>query len=138
GYSGVLPLQPASGVDEGAVLFRESRTRQAVDDCVDVFHIVFGDSGSSPEFAGLVREDFAYHEPIGFLQSRDILFGAWTDRHTVHSEGEQTFDLSVVHSIPHLYPRVAAIDFGKIVESEVILFFGRIAAHSLQKRNHSL
>src|SRR6185503_7250560 len=123
-HRGVLPLKPASRVYERAILFGESRARQPIDGRVDVLHLVFRYSGSLPEFAGLIREDFAHNQPIRFLERVDVLFGAWTNRYAVHAEREQAFDLAVVHSIPHLDPGIPAIYFRQVMRPEIVFLPG--------------
>ena len=131
----VLPLQPARGVHERAVFFREACSRQAVHGGVDLLHVVRGDAGGAPEFAGLVGINFANHQPVGFFQGVDILIRIGADHDAVHAEGEDAFDLALVHVIPDIHPGMIAVDLRQIVEGPVVFFGGRWSVHRFQKRD---
>ena len=130
---GVLPLQPARGVDECAVFLRKARARQTIDSGLDSLHFVLRDSGRLPELAGLVRIDFADDQPIRFLQRFDVFVRVGTDGHAIHAEGEETLDAAAVHVVPDVRPGIIAVHFWQIVEGPVILFGGRVPIHGLHK-----
>src|SRR5205085_7578110 len=99
---------------ERAVLLGKARTGQAINRRRDLRHLVFRDARRTPELARLVRVEFTDDEPIGALQSVYVLARVRADHHAVHAEGEETFDLALIHVVPQLRPRVFAINLGQV------------------------
>ena len=108
----IFPLQPARGIDEGAVFFGKARAWQAVDRGLDLLHLALRDARRLPEFAGFVGVNFSDHQPIGFLQGFDILVRIGANGHAVHAEREQPLDVAAVHVVPDVGPGVVAVDLG--------------------------
>ena len=101
---GIFPGDPARRVGHAAVFFGKARAGQAIDRGVDLLLFFGCNSRRSPEFAGLIRINFAHHQPVGLLQCIDVLVRVRTDHYAVHSEGQHALDLAVVHVVPDVGP----------------------------------
>ena len=101
-------------------------------------HVLRGDAGRFPELAGLVRIDFADHQPVGLLQGVDILLRVRTDGDSVHAEREHALDGAAVHVVPDFGPGVLAFELRQIVERPVVLLPRGVAVERLEQRDGEL
>ena len=134
----VLPLQPARRVHERSILLRESGARQAVDGRLNLVHLLGSRARRAPELAGFIGINLPHHEPVRLFQRLDVLPRVRSDLYSVHAEGEHPFHAALVHVVPNLGPRVAAIDLRQIVECPVFLLLRRVSVQRLEERHHEL
>jgi hypothetical protein len=142
----VLPLQPAGGIDEGAVFLSETGRGQqedfgvyffGVSDLAVVFLLQFL---GSPKRGGLGFEILGDDQPLELAERLDHLDAVRSAGHGVHAERDQAFHLAGVHIVEQIAPTVvrALGEFRQVVVAELVLGRGVLAVVGLEQAGHEL
>ncbi len=144
-----LPLQPARGVGEGAVLLREVGRREHEDFGGDLRRRRAAVLARRlPEGGRLGLDILDDNHPLQFRQRGDHLLGVRPEADRVHAERDETFGAGLLSAGPHgraavhvivdVHPRVVAVDLRQPAIAPVVVLRRCVAVERLQHRDHEL
>ena len=137
----LFPLQPARGVDEGAVFFGKARGRQQehfglnpgrVTGAIVVFlRQLFG----APEGGRLGLEILSHDHPLELGKRGDHLGRVGPVGHRIHAERDQPVHAALVHLVEEVAPPVILgfAGLGEPIIAEAVLARGLVAVVSLEQ-----
>ena len=131
----ILPLRPATTVDERAVFLDPVGGREHEHLCLDLARV---DARGAPELRARGRQRVHDHQPFEVRQRLLNLVGVRTDAGGRHAGQDYALHLALQRLVVDRHPRRVLARLGHVVERELIGFGGGIAVPGLEGADHEL